>query len=371
MIRTQITDHHQILVHFNLLMEKSFDPSFGWSLKENKIASIKWQPRPSPEDELDDGHFYGYGKHDTPTYDEEGEYIEQSGSPARHRTDPKERPDASYLYLVPPTAREPLKTLQSRIEKEGIKTLGDNIDKYGFRKNDREASSDARSRLKVFLSRHNIQRRLQICHNGERYCGNIFDPSLVPEWKRCSQDGCSDRKQPCHDCVTVKACGRCHKFLCREHVGSHEIDCRGSLSQKCGSKNGSDTLEIQCCGRVLVETENVGKQCRECSTVCCEDCLVECLGPPSSSKGKRWQCGKGWCSSCAGENYEEEEQCCYACLELASRKIRTMELAMTTLRVSRTTILAQVTPVKIPARMSEVVGRRRIGKQVSSKNNVL
>jgi hypothetical protein len=97
-------------------------------------------------------------------------------------------------------------------------------------------------------------------------------------------------------------------------LSSHETHCLRSLSRKCGFKKGSDTLEIQCCGRV--ETTDAGKQCRKCSTLCCEDCFSECLGPPLWN-GKR-PCGKGWCSSCSRENLEEEERCCYDCLELAS-----------------------------------------------------
>jgi hypothetical protein len=298
--------------------------SFIWSYKESKIVGLKSQPRPSPENELDDGHFYGYANF-TPTYNpRDYDYDEPTGSPTRHRTIPRGvRPDASYLYLVPPTAREQLKTLQTRILEEGFKTRQDNMDKYGFESlqeqiKDGEASSDAaQSKLKVFLSRHkNIQRRLQICCSwSPYYCGgNIFDPSLVPEWKRCSQDGCSDQKQPCRDCATVEACEHCHDVFCGEHLGSHETDCLRSLSRRCGWKNGSDTLDIQCCGRV--QTKGAGKQCRECSTLCCEDCFFKCLGPPSS-KGKR-PCGKGWCSSCSSENIEVEEQCCYDCLELAS-----------------------------------------------------
>ena len=300
--------------------------SFSWSKKENKIASVKWQPRPSPKDELDDGHFFGYENY-TPTYNHaERDYDEPTGSPTRYRTIPKGvRPDASYLYLVPPTAREQLKTLQKMIHKEGFKTRQDNTVKYGHEylqeKIDNgeagsDANIDAQSKLKVFLSRHkNIQRRLQICCSGSPYCGgNIFDPALVPEWKRCSQDGCSDQKQPCLDCARAEACRRCRDVFCREHLGSHETDCLRSLSRKCGFKKDSDTLEIQCCGRV--ETSDARKQCRKCSTLCCEDCFFECLGPPSSN-GKR-SCGKGWCSSCSSENIEEEERCCYDCLELAS-----------------------------------------------------
>jgi hypothetical protein len=69
------------------------------------------------------------------------------------------------------------------------------------------------SRLAQFSTKHKIQRRLQVCY--QPYCWNIFDPSLVPEWKRCTADGCADHRQTC-GCAPVYL-RNSHDYYCETH----------------------------------------------------------------------------------------------------------------------------------------------------------
>jgi hypothetical protein len=66
------------------------------------------------------------------------------------------------------------------------------------------------SSLNDFTAKHKIERRLQLCY--KPLCRIIFDPSLVPEWKRCSEDGCSYPYQTC-GCKNVSPCERCYEWI--------------------------------------------------------------------------------------------------------------------------------------------------------------
>jgi hypothetical protein len=86
------------------------------------------------------------------------------------------------------------------------------------------------SRLTQFSTKHKIQRRLQVCY--QPYCWNVFDPSLVPEWKRCTADGsvggasphrCADYRQTCGSCMAgVVYPVNSHDYYCEEHNCEYE-----------------------------------------------------------------------------------------------------------------------------------------------------